>query len=602
MRKISVLVLSAICLLLAMNFATLKARATTYPSAESPTLFTSLSPSNASLGSNISWLIWTDTNSSGSSVSLEIEDETNSSSIYQANLTLGTLNQCGSLVQAISTAGFTNHLYKFKATTVINGMEIESTRYLDFSAPISQFLIIASPSSFQIIAGDPMTVNISEITSPYVDATATAVVYNGSNPNIQTISDINIPSSSGNAAVPISTSTLSAGIYYVNVTATSSLGNASFLAGFQVAEIIVEANELYYYVGETINISIRTYPSVTQAGLQIFVAGFPPTIAVDENVTLTDGKASALFDSTTWSPDSYVVYGNATIDGGTVYAATSFVLLTFDVSVETDKSAYSPSEMANVTLTTTPPQANAEFNFTVTNSTDDIVYAYGPATLNAQGEASVAFITTGLAPDDYSIQAFVNNTHDTESDTTVFTIVTPTFNIYASVSPFSNNQYAMPTLNVTVMPQQNNANMSIAIDGLFGTFYNFTRYNFSLSTYLYALPTAALPNGTYGVEVRVSSPAGTNTTIALFAYSNSVDSDGDGLSDSDELSRSTNATRPDTDGDGFFDGIEVFHGSDPLSATSVVSESLALPLVILIPLVSAFAFAKFRRRTAKAVH
>jgi len=47
------------------------------------------------------------------------------------------------------------------------------------------------------------------------------------------------------------------------------------------------------------------------------------------------------------------------------------------------------------------------------------------------------------------------------------------------------------------------------------------------------------------------------------------DSDGDGLSDSDEIVLGTNPLRPDTDGDGALDGAEGAAGTDPLDAQSV---------------------------------
>ena len=43
-----------------------------------------------------------------------------------------------------------------------------------------------------------------------------------------------------------------------------------------------------------------------------------------------------------------------------------------------------------------------------------------------------------------------------------------------------------------------------------------------------------------------------------------VDTDGDGLGDTDEAARGTDPHRPDTDGDGLLDGLEVRHGLDPL--------------------------------------
>lgn len=49
---------------------------------------------------------------------------------------------------------------------------------------------------------------------------------------------------------------------------------------------------------------------------------------------------------------------------------------------------------------------------------------------------------------------------------------------------------------------------------------------------------------------------------------NDVDGDGDGLGDRIEALRSLNADSPDTDEDGYQDGLEVIAGSDPLISTS----------------------------------
>ena len=47
-----------------------------------------------------------------------------------------------------------------------------------------------------------------------------------------------------------------------------------------------------------------------------------------------------------------------------------------------------------------------------------------------------------------------------------------------------------------------------------------------------------------------------------------LDTDGDGLSDIDEIKLGTSVTQADTDGDGLSDGDEIKLGTDPLNADS----------------------------------
>jgi hypothetical protein len=54
-----------------------------------------------------------------------------------------------------------------------------------------------------------------------------------------------------------------------------------------------------------------------------------------------------------------------------------------------------------------------------------------------------------------------------------------------------------------------------------------------------------------------------------FDTNDSVDTDGDGLTDQEEIEIGTDPANPDTDGDGFSDGDEVTLGSDPLDPNDV---------------------------------
>jgi YD repeat-containing protein len=96
----------------------------------------------------------------------------------------------------------------------------------------------------------------------------------------------------------------------------------------------------------------------------------------------------------------------------------------------------------------------------------------------------------------------------------------------------------------------------------------------------------------FSVENTATSPVSQPTTStkrktpvsggAGASGDSSLDSDGDGLTDAQELLIGTDPFNPDTDGDGYPDGLEVALGSDPLDPHSV--PDIRPPAVIIFPL------------------
>jgi len=582
MKKNSIATLAVVVLLLAASLARVKVVTASdgFPTSDTPTLTTSLSPSNATLGQNVTWLIWTDPNCSGHLVNLKIFDEWNSTTVFDENRTLGTLNACGSWKETVPTTGFAEDEYRFTATLEVDGMKMESTRYLDFQ--VSHFSLYSYVSPYDSIPGEGIKLTMYETVYPYVNASADVLVFNDTNPSLWTMNDVEIPASNGSRIIDIPTSGWIAGSYSVNVTATSSMGTSQTTTYFWLTDLIVTTDKFGYYIGQQVNVSIRTYSTVSEAGLTIYHGFMPPEVVAHEYIPLTDGHGSKLYDTSSWSPDYYYVICNATINLDTAFASAYFYLDAFSVNVDTDKYTYTAGEPVNISISTTPPQSNAIFNVTITNSTDDVIWTYGPSNLDVNGEASVIFDSTDLPPDDYLIKVWVNNTHYERSDTVSFEIAATVFDIYADVQPYYNSGYAMPVLNTTVVPAQSHANITIEVSAWFGTVYTFTKEDFSISTYNYLLPVVGMSNSTYWVDVHVSSSGGTNSTWHYFYYENGLDSDGDGLSDSQERAIFTFPENPDTDGDGFFDGLEVFHGSNPLDPSSVIPEQPFVQIIALL--------------------
>ncbi len=61
--------------------------------------------------------------------------------------------------------------------------------------------------------------------------------------------------------------------------------------------------------------------------------------------------------------------------------------------------------------------------------------------------------------------------------------------------------------------------------------------------------------------------AGQRQDIGCYEYGSSLDSDGDLLSDADEMARASEPTVEDTDGDSLRDGLEVLRGTNPIEST-----------------------------------
>jgi hypothetical protein len=310
-------------------------------------------------------------------------------------------------------------------------------------------------------------------------------------------------------------------------------------ADFALWDMIVD--ERGFFIGDQFNITIRTYPTITRAGLRVARERHigPPyfvelVTVVDQNVTLTNGQATVLLNSSMWKPGSYRAFANATIDSRLIGEDIFFDLGAFSVSVVTnaraiqrdyDEEYEAPRVIAqgatiNLTTETTPKQAGAPLRITITNSTGDVVYN-STSTLDSNGTAVTLINTDNWPVDHYDVESTVTNT----VQGTQFAIdgsagldfVARSFNLDVYLPSYSYSEYVMPALNITTSPGQTNSNLTIMMSA--GEVkYEFKATGVDTTRFSYNLPLPIAPNGTGIVEVDVVSPSGKNRTDTYLSY------------------------------------------------------------------------------------
>ncbi|MGE6763151.1 adventurous gliding motility protein AgmC [Corallococcus interemptor] len=191
---------------------------------------------------------------------------------------------------------------------------------------------------------------------------------------------------------------------------------------------------------------------------------------------------------------------------------------------------------------------------------------YGPIPVDASGNWSQA-LPGPLANGTYTVTAVAvdaaGNTSTTATSSFNVNTAAPTV---AITVPANGSTVVVP--NVTVSGTSANAT-SVTVT-FQGTDYGPIPVDGS-GNWSQALP-GPLADGSYTVTA-VSTNGTTNSTTATTTFTinlgNPVDTDGDGLTDDEEIARGTDPTNPDTDGDGIPDGIEVkVGGTDPLDDDS----------------------------------
>ncbi|RLI35888.1 hypothetical protein DRO55_04675 [Candidatus Bathyarchaeota archaeon] len=572
-RSYITLLLAMLLLLMAQSIATPLTASNNEETGTSeggiPALYSSLSSWNASVDGALTWLIWTDPITPNATVYLKVFDETNFTTVYGPVETM--LSPEGAMNMSFSTNGFNDtHIYAFTASMQYGDGLIESTRYLEPTAPVEWWASCwASP--YMIIPGDLM--NLSIHISPAAAAVANISIMGPYGFPVWSADDIAIPES-GMITFQFLTDNLTEGTYdiYANITRDGDLRTCH--SSFYVTYLILDVENYYYVFNDTVFVNMRTLPTVSQIDLKIY-QGYewePTYTAFTGTVNTTDGVGT--FEITTnssWPIGYYVVKGYVTVDSEVYENFDTFELKAFlmNACVDEYRSIIGEDDYVNVTVTTGPLQANASLLIGVYEWVDwEYVKVWNTTTLlGPYGNACVPIPLAGLSEGYYDVEVAVTSGGYTEYYYTGFELIERSFNVFASVDPWENIGYSMPILTVTAVPAQVDANVTInVIYGL--TYYSYSLTDSNLSSISVPLPFAAIPSGNYWIEVWIESPAGSNGTWTSVTYSAGFDTDIDGLSDINEEIIGSDLTCYDSDGDGYFDGLEAFEGSDPLNPQS----------------------------------
>jgi len=542
-----------------------------------PALYSALSPWNASINGNITWLLWTYPIVPNGTVVLKIYDYTNDTTVYGPTET--TLSPAGAMNLTIATDGFnSSHTYSFIAALRHDYGWVQSE--VELAPPITPSLnVYCYASPYEVLLGEPVSIQIWLWPAGSASANLTVIDSNGY--RVYNETGIQIPEN-GSATVEVSTENLTAGYYEVNVTVTRDGLTKSDTCWFSLTYVILQMEEYTYYLGENITVTVYSLPAINQATIEVehWDTG---KIMYQKVVNLTDGQATVVIETnSSWPTGSYWAKGSVTVDS-TVYTDYRFFELTeYSVSAFLDRYLYFRGlQNATLTIRTYPAQPNASFQVQLMRWSDGYESIWNTTSqLTPYGNASIIIPLTelNLTEDYYDIKVTVNSSGVVKYAWEFFYLEKKTFDVVASVDAYNLVGYSMPILTVTTSPGQTQANATIHVSG-FNFYYKCNLTNTDITEVTIPLPFAALKNDSYSIGVFVDSSAGSNKSWTWVQYSSGLDTDMDGLSDADEEAIGTDPTSYDSDGDGYFDGLEVFTGSDPLNSESTPVSAPVEPVV-----------------------
>jgi YD repeat-containing protein len=223
--------------------------------------------------------------------------------------------------------------------------------------------------------------------------------------------------------------------------------------------------------------------------------------------------------------------------------------------------SFTPSQGGPLTTVTIRGQG-----FSATSSANSVLFNSVPATVSSANSTTLV-VTVPVSATTGPISVTVAGTTATSSDSFVMTAEP----VISSVAP--HGAFANTTTTVTVT----GTNLLGSTFSIIPTFVppaivaSTATIDPSGTSATLSLTTSSSAFGNFIVvatSATGSSSAfltpGNRFSVVNSSSASSMDSDGDGLSDAQEILIGTDPFNPDTDGDGFSDGVEVASGSDPL--------------------------------------
>ncbi|WP_233582611.1 Ig-like domain-containing protein [Corallococcus sp. CA053C] len=420
-----------------------------------------------------------------------------------------------------------------------------TTFTVDLTAPT---VAISTPANGSTVGTDTVT-----LTGTSTGATSVTLTYNGTNYGPIPVDG----AGNWNYTLPFS---LTDGSYTVTAVSTDAAGNTSTPA---TTTFTVDLTAPTVDITTPVNGSTINTPTVAVTG----------TATGATSVTLT-------FEGTDYGPLAVDASGHwtSTLPGPLADGTYTVTAVSTDAAGNTSSPAsttFTVDQTAPTVAITTPANGSTVGTPTVTatgtttGATSVTVTFqgtnYGPIAVDASGNWSQA-LPGPLAAGTYTVTAVsvdaAGNTSTTATSTFTVDLTKPTV---AITSPVSGTTVSTSTVTI-VGTSTKSTSVTLTLDG---TNYGPITVN-AAGNWSFQLP-ITLTDRQYTVTAVSVDGAGNTSAPATttFRWSNTADSDNDGLTDAEEATIGTDPNDPDTDDDGIPDGVEVkVGGTDPLDDDS----------------------------------